>query len=244
MRGTVKTFNSERGFGFIAAETGEDIFFHISDFKGSGNVSIGSRVKFDAGHNSKGLCAKNVRYSQCFLLRAVVSIWNKPQTSGQVSRKTSSSNPKFFTLQGKSIRLSNIKSFSLESIPSVELNGSCYYHYESGYDDESKIRYSSSESSSILTDWMKGSLLGKFFVVPDKHLHFRKFRQFGSGWVEQHGVRHSIPDLKRAGIDVKYFDAPVLAVTTFQNETYRFSDVDHPNRINEAYNRLKGYMKS
>ncbi len=126
----------------------------------------------------------------------------------------------------------------------MELNGSCYYHYESGYDDESKIRYSSSESSSILTDWMKGSLLGKFFVVPDKHLHFRKFRQFGNGWVEQHGVRHSIPDLKRAGIDVKYFDAPVLAVTTFQNETYRFSDVDHPNRINEAYNRLKGYMKS
>ena len=244
MRCTVKTFNSERGFGFIVSETGEDVFFHISDFSDGGNISAGSRVKFDIGRNSKGNCAKNIRYSQCFIVRAILGIMNKPQTSGPSNSKNSSSRSKFFTLQGKSIRISNIKSFSLESIPSIELNGSCYYHYETGYDGESKIRYTPSESNSIFPDWMKDSLLGKFFVVPDKHLHFKKFRQFGSGWFEQQGVRHLIPDLKNAGIDVKYFDAPVLVVLTFQNETYRFSDIEHPDRINKAYNKLRGYMKS
>ena len=242
MRGTVKTFSSDRGFGFIVPETGEDVFFHISDFRDGGNISAGSRVKFDIGRNSKGSCAKNIRYSQCFIVRAILGMVDRPKASGQSSSKSSSCRSKFFTLQDKSIRTSNIKSFSLESIPSVELNGSCYYHYEAGYDDERKIRYTPSESSSIFPDWMKDSLLGKFFVVPDKHLHFKKFRQFGSGWVEQQGFRHSLSDLKSAGIDVKYFDAPVLVVLTFQNETYRFSDIEHPDRIHKAYNRVRGYM--
>ena len=64
--GTVKWFNSEKGFGFIQIENGNDEFFiHHSEIQSSGNgrVSLdeGQRVSFEIGRNEKGPQAKNVR---------------------------------------------------------------------------------------------------------------------------------------------------------------------------------------
>ena len=61
--GTVKFFNDEKGFGFIAVENGEDIFVHFSNIEGTGSRSLaaGQEVEFEIGQGQKGLEAKNVK---------------------------------------------------------------------------------------------------------------------------------------------------------------------------------------
>ena len=61
--GTVKFFNSEKGFGFISRESGDDVFVHYSNIQGSGYKSLdeGQRVEFDVAPGRKGEEAQNVR---------------------------------------------------------------------------------------------------------------------------------------------------------------------------------------
>jgi CspA family cold shock protein len=61
--GTVKFFNSEKGFGFISREQGEDVFVHFSNIQGSGYKSLdeGQHVEFDVAPGRKGEEAQNVR---------------------------------------------------------------------------------------------------------------------------------------------------------------------------------------
>lgn len=62
--GTVKWFNSDKGFGFIAPEDGSaDLFAHFSAIAGSGhrNLEEGQRVQFDVVNGPKGLQASNIQ---------------------------------------------------------------------------------------------------------------------------------------------------------------------------------------
>ena len=61
--GTVKWFNSEKGFGFIAREGGDDVFVHFSAIEGSGYKTLdeGQTVEFEVGPGRKGEEARNVR---------------------------------------------------------------------------------------------------------------------------------------------------------------------------------------
>lgn len=61
--GTVKFFNSEKGYGFIAPDDGgEDVFVHFSNIAGSGyrNLDEGQKVEFEVGQGRKGDEARNV----------------------------------------------------------------------------------------------------------------------------------------------------------------------------------------
>ena len=60
--GTVKWFNGEKGFGFIAREGAEDVFVHYSAIQGEGfkNLDEGQRVEFSVEQGPKGLQAANV----------------------------------------------------------------------------------------------------------------------------------------------------------------------------------------
>jgi len=62
--GTVKWFNSEKGFGFIAPDDGsDDLFAHFSAISGSGFKELreNQKVEFDAERGPKGMQAANIR---------------------------------------------------------------------------------------------------------------------------------------------------------------------------------------
>lgn len=62
MKGKVKWFNTEKGFGFISQETGKDIFVHYSHILQEGYKSLdeGQEVEFEVVEVDKGLQARNV----------------------------------------------------------------------------------------------------------------------------------------------------------------------------------------
>lgn len=63
MNGTIKRLVSDRGFGFIASSSGEDIFFHRSSVAGTSfeQLTIGQSVTFEEHDTPKGRRAENVR---------------------------------------------------------------------------------------------------------------------------------------------------------------------------------------
>jgi cold shock protein len=60
--GTVKWFNAEKGFGFIAVEGGDDVFVHFSAIQGEGFKSLeeGQKVSFEITQGNRGAQAENV----------------------------------------------------------------------------------------------------------------------------------------------------------------------------------------
>lgn len=60
--GTVKWFNSEKGFGFIEVEGGKDVFVHFSAITGDGYKTLdeGQRVQFNVVQGNRGPQAENV----------------------------------------------------------------------------------------------------------------------------------------------------------------------------------------
>ncbi len=62
--GTVKFFNSDKGFGFVAPEGGgKDVFVHASAVEAAGmnSLSEGQRISFETQPDAKGLKAVNLK---------------------------------------------------------------------------------------------------------------------------------------------------------------------------------------
>jgi len=61
-QGTVKWFNESKGFGFITAEDGTDVFVHHTSIQGGGfkTLAEGDKVSFDIEEGPKGPKAINV----------------------------------------------------------------------------------------------------------------------------------------------------------------------------------------
>lgn len=63
MRGKVKTFNKQKGYGFIKSDLDEDIFFHYSSLLMDGfkTVDVDQDVEFDLEDTDKGKRATNIK---------------------------------------------------------------------------------------------------------------------------------------------------------------------------------------
>ena len=61
--GKVKWFDNRKGFGFIAQESGQDVFVHFSSIQGEGfkTLNEGDEVIFDVITGDRGLKAQNVQ---------------------------------------------------------------------------------------------------------------------------------------------------------------------------------------
>jgi len=61
-KGTVKWFNESKGYGFIARESGDDVFVHYSAITGDGfrTLNEGDRVEFVITQGQKGPAAADV----------------------------------------------------------------------------------------------------------------------------------------------------------------------------------------
>lgn len=61
-QGTVKWFNSDKGFGFISVDGGDDVFVHFSAIQSDGfrTLDEGQRVEFEIVEGQRGLQAANV----------------------------------------------------------------------------------------------------------------------------------------------------------------------------------------
>jgi len=64
--GKVKWFDNKRGFGFIAQESGQDVFVHHSSIMGTGYKTLqeGEQVNFEIINSEKGPKAQNVERPQ------------------------------------------------------------------------------------------------------------------------------------------------------------------------------------
>ena len=62
MKGKVKWFNAEKGYGFIVSEEGKDVFVHFSAIVAEGyrTLNEGDEVTFDVADGERGQLAKNV----------------------------------------------------------------------------------------------------------------------------------------------------------------------------------------
>jgi cold shock protein len=62
LRGTVKWFNAEKGYGFISVEDGSDVFVHFSAIQGDGFKTLeeGQAVEFEITEGNRGPQASNV----------------------------------------------------------------------------------------------------------------------------------------------------------------------------------------
>jgi CspA family cold shock protein len=63
LKGTVKWFNAKKGYGFIHAENGEDVFVHFSNIEKEGYKTLneGESVTFEIIEGEKGPQAINVK---------------------------------------------------------------------------------------------------------------------------------------------------------------------------------------
>ncbi len=61
MRGKIKMFNAQRGFGFITSDDGKDVYVHISEIEGNVPLEVGDEVEFEIEQGERGPRAKSVK---------------------------------------------------------------------------------------------------------------------------------------------------------------------------------------
>ncbi|BEH91427.1 MAG: cold-shock protein [Turicibacter sp.] len=61
--GTVKWFNADKGYGFITADSGDEVFVHFSEIQGDGfrTLEEGQKVEFEVTQGDRGPQASGVQ---------------------------------------------------------------------------------------------------------------------------------------------------------------------------------------
>jgi cold shock protein len=61
MKGTIKWYNTRKGYGFIVGEDGKDIFLHRSSVPAELSLNEGDKVEYETEDSDRGLKAVNVK---------------------------------------------------------------------------------------------------------------------------------------------------------------------------------------
>ena len=72
--GTVKWFNTNKGFGFITRDNGDDVFVHFRSIRGQGHRTLieGQRVEFNVTKGEKGLQAEDVAIASWYEVSGMI----------------------------------------------------------------------------------------------------------------------------------------------------------------------------
>ena len=71
--GTVKWFNADKGYGFITADSGDEVFVHFSEIQGDGfrTLEEGQKVEFEVTQGDRGPQASGVQKLKKFKYKRV-----------------------------------------------------------------------------------------------------------------------------------------------------------------------------
>lgn len=218
MKGTVKNYNNEKGYGFIFGDDGNDYFFHVSQLKAATTKS-GDCVDFTPGKNDKGLCANNVVLTECAKDSKIIVI-------GEIR-----------------IRVNNIKMYSIvdsryASVPvykrrkeMVHTTGLFGKEKEKNkyYFDFIKYQPTTLERN---TYGLNPSTLNGFYVEEDGELTFNDYGDLNS-------LEYIVNEIAKRP-DKEILPAKTLVITTYQGNQYHFEEAEYD--IYSAIKELDGLM--
>lgn len=195
MKGRVKMFNEQRGFGFILGDDANDYFVHISDVKSVDILTRGTLVEFEPTLTERGRVAKSVAIS-----------------------KVSKSCPAFIEFGNTRIKLNNIKNYGISSIPVY------YANVFVGVEQEKKWRGLLKEKTvTVTTEWIKTGKtirLSDVSLADAQAVLGNKQYVIKNGEITI--VDASVNAFLRSDELIICKDVDYLYVTTFQRDNYRF----------------------
>lgn len=195
MQGRIKMFNSDKGFGFIVGEDGNDYFAHISNVNSIQELHVGLFVSFEPNENDKGKYATKVMVIE-------------------------SKKPTFIAFGDVRIKTSNIKNYGLSTLTRYYVK--VYGFVENDSDGWLKRNFSLKAYASY---WryigIDAEMDEKTYLSHQKH-NFSdgcKYVKNKDGSISQ--TQTNCP-VSLSPSDFSTKNVPYLYVTTYQNDNYTF----------------------
>lgn len=210
MKGRVKMFNEEKGYGFILGDDTNDYFVHITEVKSVETLARGTIVEFDPAETDKGKVAKAV-----------------------VIKESSAQRPTFVDFGSARIKLSNVKNYGISSttvyyapvfmyVERTEKKQTLFGEKDKKswqlVDSGERIRLGETLSEAAAkwrADGMTSSASGLAAVSAPYLWYYQYVREDGK-------LRQGYSSTKSIEEAAECKTVEYLYVTTFQNDNYRF----------------------
>lgn len=233
MRGRIKRFIEDKGYGFITGEDGQDYFFHISQVRDMVEIKNWMIVNFDIIDGKKGKNAVNIKVSE----------------QNNTSR--------FVTCGNVNIRLNNIKEYGFGKYPVLyeryfiekickektifgTIQNVAYWTgmnwYDRGEISDSEVEYYRSFHKT-LDDYRYGEIS---ILVQEENGELKHFTPYGADWNRVSNVDMSSSASKQLyAIGQKNY----LYIETYQKENFQFKEDQVSFNIYDKYNEINNAMK-
>lgn len=216
MRGRIKRFIEDKGYGFITGEDGQDYFFHISQVRDMVEIKNYMIVNFDITDGKKGKNAVNIRVSE----------------QNNTSR--------FVTCGGTNIRLNNIKQYGLGEYPVLYEK---IYHMETIYNIRNSLREFLFEDAEIKKYYFENEWYchgeseyrnedERLIKVKDEVVRKRCLRRLDN-WPIDIDTEDNYKTVMK----------PYLYITTYQDDNFIFKETEVNFDVVEKYNEINNAMK-
>lgn len=220
MKGRVKSFNEERGFGFIRGEDSKEYFVHITDILDNQLLARGRMVEFDPDINEKGYIARAV-----FVYDSI------------------STHPTFVDFGSTRIKLSNIKNYGISS--TLTYYGKVFDKRQY-LTSKNTLFGAKTVRRHGFVDTGERVRLGESREGAAAALCYSIKYQTYYRYVKDNGkiVKHSPPLMENWSFEdvIECKNVNYLYVTTYQNDNYRFVEDLVPFDIQKKCNELDEYV--